>query len=36
MAVLHTGTQAWVQGVGGLEGSLSDRHCAALRLTLPL
>lgn len=35
MAVPHPETQAWLQG-GGLEESLSDRHHAALRLTLPL
>lgn len=35
MAIPHPETQAWIEG-DGLEGSLSDRHCAALRLTLPL
>lgn len=35
MAIPHPETQACVEG-DGLEGSLSDRHYAALRLTLPL
>jgi hypothetical protein len=35
IAIPHPGTLAWVEG-GGLDRSLSDRHCAALRLILLL